>query len=385
PLGQVYRSRQPLVQENIPPDSVYTVQTMAGEILPVAVVYLPLVFDEDLLGVLVLGSLHPLRQSALEELQTACDVLAVAVNNALNFERVSALSQELSQLNEELAAQNEELYMQAEELQAQAEEIEAQSRELAVKNRQLEEASRMKSTFLARMSHELRTPLNAIIGFSELLMEELSGPLNEKQKEYMGDILTSARHLLNLINDILDLSRIEAGHLELRPVPVDPASILQEALTLVEPGVRVKEHTLRVELVPGRYLVQADPERLKQILVNLLSNAVKFTPARGTIEVRAVSGGEELIIEVADNGIGIAPEMHQTIFEEFCQGEVAPVHRYEGTGLGLAITRRLVEMHGGRIWVNSAPGEGATFSFTLPLVRNAIAHPVADKAASEIS
>lgn len=326
---------------------------------------------------LVLGSLDPLEPGVLEQLQTATTMLGVAVHNARLFERVNILSEHLSRLNEELAAQNEELQVQAEELQSQAEELQVQSRELQAqrielteKNRQLEQATRAKLEFLAKMSHELRTPLNAVIGFSEILLEGLFGNLNDKQQEYVGDILASGRHLLALINDILDLSKIEVGRMELMLAFVDPAQPLDEALKLLVPEAQRKQLFIHNDIVSGQYTVRADAERLKQIFVNLLSNAVKFTPAEGRISVGATRKNGELKIWVTDTGIGIAPELREVIFEEFRQGNGAATRRYQGTGLGLDITKKLVEMHGGRIWVDSRPGERATFTFTLPLARD---------------
>ncbi|OAT85178.1 response regulator [Desulfotomaculum copahuensis] len=360
PGGQALSSRRPVVLDDVPADTKYTVRTISGELLPSYIYHLPLVFGERVLGLLVLGGVQQPAADCLEQLQSMATLLAVAVNNALMFERVQNMSEELS-------AQNEELQAQAEELQAQAEELQTQGRELAEKNQQLEQATRMKSAFLARMSHELRTPLNAVIGFSEILLEGLFGELNAKQKEYLKDILSSGRHLLSLINDILDLSKIEAGRVELALRPVDPMEVMHEALILTWPEAVRKKLQIDLQFSSGQYKVMADSEKLKQIFVNLLSNAVKFSPPQGRINATAAGDGKELTLSVTDQGIGIAPEMHQVIFDEFKQGEYRPNTPVKGTGLGLAISKKLVEMHGGRIWVDSRPGCGATFSFTLRL------------------
>jgi GAF domain-containing protein/anti-sigma regulatory factor (Ser/Thr protein kinase) len=240
-------------------------------------------------------------------------------------------------------------------------------REIEAKSRQLEVADRHKSEFLANMSHELRTPLNAIIGFSEVLLQRMFGEVNPKQAEYLDDILSSGRHLLSLINDILDLSKVEAGRMELELAPFDLALALDNALTLVRE--RATTHGLTLERAVDERLgeVVADERKVKQILLNLLSNAVKFTPAGGRIQLSARRTDGAIEIAVADTGIGIAAEHHTAIFEEFRQVGGDYARKREGTGLGLTLTRRFVELHGGKIAVESAPGRGSTFTFTLPI------------------
>lgn len=238
--------------------------------------------------------------------------------------------------------------------------------ELAMTNRELERANRLKSEFLASMSHELRTPLHTIIGFSELLGEELEGPLNEKQHRFVQHIHKDSLHLLELINDVLDISKIEADRLELRPEPFDFTSLIAESLASVRSLAEAKSHVLEsASDVPTA--VEADRLRIKQVLVNLLSNAIKFTPEGGRIRVEAGLHENNVVVSVSDTGIGIPPEEHESIFDKFHQvGETTKGVR-EGTGLGLAITRRLVEQHGGRISVQSKPRHGSTFVFHLPL------------------
>jgi signal transduction histidine kinase len=234
------------------------------------------------------------------------------------------------------------------------------------KSHQLEIANQHKSEFLANMSHELRTPLNAIIGFSEVLIERLFGELNEKQDDYLKDIHASGRHLLALINDILDLSKIEAGQLELELGTFDLPTAITDAMTLIRQRAHQHRITLAVDGDPALHDVTADERKVKQILVNLLSNAVKFTPDGGRIDVTARRGEGEVIIAVRDTGIGIDPKDHQMVFEEFRQVGGQYSNKREGTGLGLALARRFVELHGGRIMLESAPGQGSTFTFTLP-------------------
>ena len=239
-------------------------------------------------------------------------------------------------------------------------------RETEQKSRQLEAASRHKSEFLANMSHELRTPLNAIIGFSEVLAEKMFGNVNEKQAEYLQDILESGRHLLSLINDILDLSKIEAGRMELEPADFDLPSAIDNALTLVRERATRRGITLGCSIDEQLGVIHGDERKVKQVLLNLLSNALKFTPEGGRVDVGGRLDGEVAEVSVTDTGIGIAPADQEAVFEEFRQVGAAE-RKAEGTGLGLALSRKFVELHGGRIWVQSEVGRGSTFTFTLPV------------------
>jgi signal transduction histidine kinase len=217
------------------------------------------------------------------------------------------------------------------------------------------------------MSHELRTPLNAIIGFSEVLLERLFGEINDKQADYLKDIHSSGRHLLDLINDILDLSKVEAGRMELDLSSVDLPGVLANALTLVRERAQRHGIKLALDVDPALGSINADARKLKQVVVNLLSNAVKFTPDGGCVDVVARCVADRAVIAVKDTGIGIAPEDQAAVFEEFRQVGRDYASKQEGTGLGLALTKRFVELHGGSIHVQSALGEGSTFTFEIPL------------------
>ena len=240
-------------------------------------------------------------------------------------------------------------------------------REIEDKSRQIEAANRHKSEFLANMSHELRTPLTAIIGFSEVLSDKIFGELNEKQDDYIGDIVSSGRHLLSLINDILDLSKVEAGRMELDVTRFDLPTAIENALILIRE--RATRHGIKVEHKIDERLgeVVGDERKFKQILLNLLSNAVKFTPEGGSIGVSAAPTKGAVEVAVSDTGIGIARENQETIFEEFRQVGTDASKKREGTGLGLTLTKKFVELHGGTIRVESTLGKGSTFTFTLPL------------------
>jgi signal transduction histidine kinase len=239
--------------------------------------------------------------------------------------------------------------------------------QLVATQQQLEAANRHKSEFLAHMSHELRTPLNAIIGFSEVLLERMFGELNEKQADYLKDIHESGRHLLSLINDILDLSKIEAGRMDLELASFHLPSTIANAVTLVRERAERQGVTLGLDLDPRLDIFQADERKVKQVLLNLLSNAIKFTPQGGRVDVSAKLDTDKVEIAVRDSGAGISPEDQASLFEQFMQVGKDAARKAEGTGLGLALSRRFVELHGGRIRVESAPGKGSTFSFTLPL------------------
>jgi len=239
-------------------------------------------------------------------------------------------------------------------------------REIRDKSRQLEIANQHKSDFLANMSHELRTPLNAIIGFSEVLVEKMFGEVNEKQLDYLQDIHSSGKHLLSLINDILDLSKIEAGRMDLDIAEFDLRSALQNAMTLVKERAQRHGIDLSLETDDSIGAFRADERKFKQIMLNLLSNAVKFTPEGGKVSVRARPEGDAIEIAVTDTGVGIAAEDQKIVFDEFKQVGRDYTKKAEGTGLGLALTRRFVELHGGSIRLESTPGKGSTFTVTIP-------------------
>ena len=255
---------------------------------------------------------------------------------------------------------------QRRELAAALGEIEVKDRTLEVANAQLQEATAAKSRFLANMSHELRTPLNAIIGFSDVLLERMSGELSGTQAEYVSDILDAGRHQLALVNDILDLSKVEAGRMELELTTFPLAEVLATAVTLVREQAVRRGIALSLAVDPAVTRVVADQRKLKQIVVNLVANAVKFTPDGGAVAVSARHLGESIEIAVRDSGPGIAPADQARIFEEFAQARTKPATP-EGTGLGLTLAQRFVALHGGRLWVESALGKGSTFTFTLPV------------------
>jgi signal transduction histidine kinase len=366
-----------LTQRNTPEDIVWGLERGADN-------FITKPFDDD---------------NLLERVRRIFENLALREKGHLEVEvtlrignRDIVVSADKQQIVELLFATFDDLCQLNATLQVRERDLEAKARELEAANQQLQAASRFKSQFLANMSHELRTPLNSIIGFSELLDGQHFGPLTDKQQRYVQSIMTSGQHLLLLIDDILDLAKIEAGRIELQSEAFPLPGALKAALHMIRPQAVAKGLTLHLDLVTCPKTVVADPTRFKQILFNLLSNAVKFTAEEGKVTVAArrvhgsecrVQGGtsphepstmnDERIadwveISVRDTGIGIKAEDIPKLFQEFTQVDAPLTKRYQGTGLGLALTKRFVELHGGRVWVESAgEGQGSTFRFTLPL------------------
>jgi len=257
------------------------------------------------------------------------------------------------------------------------EEVRLKNQAIEQQHRRILEANRLKSEFLANMSHELRTPLNAIIGFADLMHQGKVGPVSAEHEEYLGDILTSSRHLLHLINDVLDLAKVESGKMEFRPEPIDLGKLVDGVRDTLRGLAASKRLRVETDVSPDVAAAVVDPVRMKQILYNYLSNAIKFTPAGGHIRLRITPEGPDLFrIDVQDTGVGIAAEHLSKLFVEFQQLDASTAKQYQGTGLGLALTKRIVEAHGGRVDVRSTLGTGSTFSAILP--RIATTAPVAD-------
>ncbi|RKY04658.1 hypothetical protein DRP77_03275, partial [Candidatus Poribacteria bacterium] len=338
-IGEVASKRKGYLT-NYPQADLRAVGLSEPDIRSLAV--LPLIHGERLFGVMILLGRAPLSEQDGKLLETFSSQTAMALQNA-------ALMKEIRELNEELDRK-----------------VHQRTRQLEATIAKLREANRVKSEFLATMSHELRTPLNAIIGFAELLLDGLCGELNEDQREAVSDIYESGKHLLAVINDILDLSKAEAGKMELHPQEFDLKEVLEEVRSVMEEMIRGKGLTY-VERIPEDLPpIYADKVRIKQIMYNLLSNAVKFTPKGGRISVSVEHNDLEFTISVEDTGIGIREEDIPKLFEPFVQLNFSYSREHGGTGLGLALVKKLVEMHGGRIWVESEYGKGSRFSFTIP-------------------
>ena len=328
-----------------------------------AVALVPLRSRDRLVGLLVVLLAGDLAADARTVLEHAAPNLAIACERESAHQHTRRLAVEVKKAAQRLESQNAALTT----LNAKLEE---QHREVSRLNVELDQAGKLKDQFLANVSHELRTPLNSVIGFSELLLTgQVEGAaLSDTQRDYLETISRNGRHLLQLINELLDLSKIAAGRMDLRLEPVPLDALLREAVDSVRAQLEARRHRLALEPAPEPVSVRADRGRVLQILLNLLSNAIKFTPDGGHVMLtaRVEDGGRHVRVAVRDTGIGIAPEDRAKLFQEFVQLDAAPSRRYEGTGLGLALSKRLVELHGGAIGVESALGQGSTFWFTLP-------------------
>ena len=329
------------------------------------VILAPLTTSNKTIGMLLIvtsleGKYIP--KESLKLLSIVAKQTSFAIENAL-------LYQELKQYNRMLEQRVTE---RTRELQENNKKLLSANEKLVETNVRLKEMERVKTEFLANVSHELRTPLTSIIGFSEVLLDGLGGDLTEQQKEYIRNIHGSGKRLLTLVNDMLDLSRIESGKMSVHCTQFDLKDLMEELNPVVLPLIKKKRQKFTIDIPDDIPSVYADRFKVRQIILNLLDNASKFTPPEGKIEVncrlkREADARKVLLISISDTGIGIKPEDQELIFAPFRQVDGSPSRQFEGTGLGLAICKRLVEMHGGKIWVESQQGKGSTFHFTLPL------------------
>jgi signal transduction histidine kinase len=318
------------------------------------VALVPLRARERLVGLLAVLAASALTADARSALEQAAPNLAIACERESAHQNTRRLAVELRRAAQRLEAQNAKL--------------EEQRQELTRLNAELDQAAKLKDQFLANVSHELRTPLNSVIGFSDLLLTMASpdSPLTDTQRDYLETIARNGRHLLDLINELLDLSKIAAGHMRLRLEPLALDALFREVADSVRAQLETRKHKLAIEPLRETLVVTADRGRLRQVLLNLLSNAIKFTTDGGRITLAAQGAGDRVRVAVSDSGIGIAPDDQKKLFQEFVQLDGSPSRRYEGTGLGLALSKRLVELHGGTIGVESQLGKGSTFWFTVP-------------------
>lgn len=359
---------------DIPADTPFTFRVVSGVFRPRELLALPLRAGEETVGLISLGSLRPYPPAALRLLETTLGTVSAGMSGVLAYRQIQALAARLEAQNAELQLQSVELQRQQQELAAQGEELRQQSEELRGQNVELaqqrlsvEEASRLKTAFLSNMSHELRTPLNSVLVLSHLLREQAGEKLSEEQRGYLDIMARNGKHLLSLINGILDLAKIEAGCLTLEPRPFSPRLTLESLLANLDPLARAKNLELRQQIQDDLPRLESDEIRLTQILQNLVGNAIKFTD-QGSVTVFARSDGIHLLVDVTDTGIGIPVDAQEMIFDEFRQVDGSPTRRYEGTGLGLAIARKTARLLGGDLSVDSRPGAGATFTLRLPLV-----------------
>jgi signal transduction histidine kinase/CheY-like chemotaxis protein/HAMP domain-containing protein len=354
-VGRIAEERKPALVNDLASDEHIHNQDWLKNDGIVAFAGYPLMIGNDLLGVLALFSKRPISNEEFKMLGAFANRTAMAIQNAKLHSKITELNQNLEQ------------------------KVLERTHELEVTNVKLKKADRMKSEFLANMSHELRTPLNAVIGFAEILRDGICGELNENQKSAVIDIYESGKHLLQMINDILDLSKVEAGRMELQLEEFSLKTALDEVQSIVRDMANKKELNMQVFIPDNIPYIYADQIKFKQIMYNLVSNAIKFT-VEGGITIDAECDDEKFTVSVQDTGIGIDSKDHEVIFDEFRQLDSSQSRQYEGTGLGLALTKRLVGLHSGKIWVESEGlGHGSKFSFTIPQITGVQEQKITDE------
>jgi signal transduction histidine kinase/CheY-like chemotaxis protein len=358
-LGLPYETREVTRITDIPDDAFFMHSTPTGALRPREIIVIPVVSGETVLAMITLGSLNTFPSADLRLFDDIALFLGTRFSNILGNERIKEYAGKME-------IQNRELEAQANELVRQADELSEQNIELAMQKQELSKANSMKSAFLSNMSHELRTPLNSVIALAGVLNRRLEGNIADQERGYIEIIERNGRHLLALINDILDLSRIEAGREDIVMAPTRVRDLVHEVGEMLLPQAQQKGLDLAIDSMHGLPDILSDAGKCRQILINIIGNAIKFTE-RGSVRVSADKGEKHIRISVTDTGIGIAPEHIDHIFEEFRQVEDGVARRHDGTGLGLAIARRYAEMLCGSIDVNSETGIGSTFVLTLPL------------------
>ncbi|MBW1868974.1 MAG: response regulator [Deltaproteobacteria bacterium] len=373
-LGKAALTREISHIKEIPEDTIFTFRTFTGTVLPKEMITVPLLIDEKVAGVISLAALQPYSKDAMEILNQIWQGINTALSNLFASEETRELAEQLLSKNQELEAQTEELQAQTEELQAMSDELQQRSEELQEQNveleaqrHQVEEANRLKSEFLSNMSHELRTPLNSVMALSRVLIMQSKEKLSEEEAGYLEIIERNGKRLLSLINDILDLSKIEAGKMDLSPRSFSLGGTIEAIMENLGPISGDKGLEMIQEISPDLPRIESDEERVHQILQNLIGNAVKFTD-EGSVTVSAKCDEETFYVRVQDTGIGISEKDLSRIFEEFRQVDGTSSRQYEGTGLGLAIANKAARILGGGIIVESTLGKGSTFSLTLPIL-----------------
>lgn len=362
--GQVLLTKKITYINEIPPDAVFSFRTFTGSLLPRSIVIIPLIADRKVTAIISTASLHSFSTNCMNTLELAHMPLNTVMSNIMANEKTRKLAQDLQTKNEEITLMNEELQASAEELKQRTVELKSQTRELQIQRARVEEADRLKSQFLSNMSHELRTPLNSILSLSQLMLSTGTGVNVQKENQYLEIIERNGRHLLNLINDILDLSRIEAGRTEIETTNFNPAQLVLRTVDTVKPLAHSKGLTIETQFIDCPEIC-SDEDKAGQILLNLFSNAVKFTH-EGNIRVIVDTKPGWVLFIVEDTGIGIPESELGSIFNEFRQVDGSLTREFGGTGLGLAISRKFARLLGGEITVKSTSGKGSTFIFELP-------------------
>ena len=379
-FGNAIVKKQIFYLRNIPEDTVFTFKTVAGDAIPKEMITMPILVENMVVALISLVNIHKFRKEGYDILKQSWIGINTSYSKLMANEKTKRLAEDLKGKNQALQAQAEELQGQSEELQAQSNELQAQSNELqqqsedlqeqnvelATQRKQVEESNRLKSEFLSNMSHELRTPLNSVMALSRVLLMQAKDKLSQEELNYLEIIQRNGQNLLSLINDILDLSKIEAGKMEVTPKIFSITATIETIMERLEPVAEEKGIDMNQEIPDNLPRIESDEIRVHQILQNLMGNGLKFTD-RGSVTVSARCDEKKVYIRVADTGIGIPAKDLSHIFQEFRQVDGTSSRSYEGTGLGLAIAHRAARMLGGELTVQSAPGKGSTFTLVLPV------------------
>ncbi|MBN1650456.1 MAG: response regulator [Bacteroidales bacterium] len=372
-FGNALSNKSIVHLKNIPSNTIFNYKTVAGDVIPHEIITIPILVEDVVVAFISLVHIKKFSKESIEILKQSWININTSYSNIVTHKRTLILADHLSEINEQLEVQAEELQEQSEELQNQAyvlqhnsEELQAQNLELDKQRKHVEAANKLKSEFLSNMSHELRTPLNSIMALSRVLIMQAKDKLNEDENNYLEIVERNGKRLLALINDILDLSKIEAGKMEMIPNAVSLSSFLNILLENMSSLAEEKGLAMNLSIDGDLPHIESDEMRLHQVFTNIIGNAIKFTK-KGSVDISAHANSESVIIQVKDSGIGISKENLPFIFDEFRQADGTTAREYEGTGLGLAIAKKIIDILGGKIEVESEPGIGTTFSIQLPI------------------
>ncbi|KNZ41789.1 response regulator [Acetobacterium bakii] len=344
--------------KNIPDDTRFVFYTTSGKFIPREIITIPILSGDTVIAIISLASISTFSDDAMKLIDRTSDTMSARIVGILAYQKIKEFS-------EKLEHQNRELDTQKKELEAQSSELSQQNTELEIQKNQLNEANRLKTSFLSNMSHELRTPLNSVIALSGVLNRRLVDKIPEEEYSYLEVIERNGKNLLSLINDILDISRIEAGREEIEITKFDVNRLIAEVVDMIQPQANEKSIKLIQTSEKQKRFITSDADKVRHILQNLIGNAVKFTES-GTVEIKAKPNGRNIEIIVKDTGIGIAEKYSQTIFDEFRQADGSTSRKFGGTGLGLAIAKKYANLLGGRILLKSIVDEGSEFTLLLP-------------------
>jgi len=377
-FGKVLTTKEIERVMSVPLDTNFVFQTVSGAMVPREIISIPILVGEEIVAIISLASIRKYSDKSIRLINKTYDVLTARVDGILAYRKLRKSAKILEQQKEELAKVNIELEMQKTELAAQSTELMQQNSELEMQKKKLDEASRLKTNFLSNMSHELRTPLNSVIALSGVLSRRLVKSIPADEYSYIEVIERNGKHLLSLINDILDISRIEAGREEVEIEKFNADNLVADIVGMIEPQAKQKSVGLIHLSANEEIMIKSDSRKIKHILQNLIGNAVKFTE-KGKVEVSVQRENSLLVVKIIDTGIGISQENISHIFDEFRQADGSTSRRFGGTGLGLAIAQKYAMLLGGRVNVSSVINKGSTFVLTLPLNYSNIKQEIVDE------